>query len=310
MGGGKPPVAALMGSPKRPLIGVTGPDRGGLAAWLFTWLALRRAGARALRITPSRAEPLMRKRASRSAGQDAGQPRGKGLWSDAAEGSMIQRLDALVVGGGADVDPSLYGENPVSPPLGELRRRSRSLPTFLLTLLLFPLIWVLRRLLSTKQMQRGDAARDAMEARLIEQALARDLPVLGICRGAQLLNVVCGGTLHQHLDDFYDEKPNLSTIWPQKEVVITEGSRLAGVLGQNRCQVNSLHKQAIKRPGHGLREVARENNHVTQAIEHGQRGYVLGVQWHPEYLPQRREQQALFRALVDSAAGVTTAPAH
>lgn len=254
----------------RPRIGVTGPDLGGLAAWLFTAWAIRRAGGRPVRITPRRPHPP-------------------------------DTLDALVIGGGADVDPYLYGEQPATPHLRDLRRRSRSLPAFLLTLLLFPLIWLPRRLLSTRRHHGRDRPRDALETRLIRTALEQGMPVLGICRGAQLLNVVHGGSLHQRLDAFYDEAPNLYTIWPQKTVVLAADSRLAGFLKLRCCQVNSLHRQAIRETGDGLRAVAHEQSGVIQAIEHTGLPCVIGVQWHPEYLPQRPEQRALFRALVEAA---------
>ncbi len=254
----------------KPRIGVTGPSRGGLAAWVFCWFAIRRAGGRPMRITPRRPMPL-------------------------------DGLDGLVIGGGADVDPALYGEPPESPRLGELRRRSPGLPRFLFTLLLFPLIWVLRRLLATKQMTRGDQNRDALETQLLRDALERDLPILGICRGAQLLNVVCGGSLHQDLSDYYEETPSLWTIWPQKTVHLATDSRLARLINADSCQVNSLHRQAIRKPGTGLRVVAWEDTSVIQAVEHEKHPCAFGVQWHPEYLPQRDEQQALFRALVGHA---------
>jgi putative glutamine amidotransferase len=260
----------------RPVIGITGPDRGGLAAWFCASWAARLAGGRPLRITPARP-------------------------------AAIEQLDALVVGGGADVDPSLYGEAVVSPALGDLRRRSRSLGRFLATLLLFPLIWLLRRMLSTKQLRKGDTARDELELDLLKQALARDMPILGICRGAQLLNVACGGCLHQDLSDFYNEAPNLWTIWPQKEVVIDDESRLSATMERIRCRVNSLHRQAIRETGDHLRVVAWEDNGVVQAIEHTDHPYVIGVQWHPEYLPQRREQRALFKRLVAEARGSAAA---
>ncbi|MEX0871839.1 MAG: gamma-glutamyl-gamma-aminobutyrate hydrolase family protein [Aquisalimonadaceae bacterium] len=261
----------------KPRIGITGPDRGGLAAWLFTSWAVRRAGGHPLRITPRRPRP-------------------------------VDDLDGLIVGGGADVDPALYGETRAAPALRELHRRSRSLAAFLLTLVLFPLIWILRRLLSSKQLQGRNHERDTLESALLKEALARGLPVLGICRGAQLLNVVCGGSLHQRLDDFYDEAPNLYTIWPQKTVEVSPDSRLAAILGQPHCQVNSLHRQAIREPGQGLQAVARERNSVIQAIEHTDHACVLGVQWHPEYLPQRTEQRALFEALVAHSARQPAVP--
>ena len=256
----------------RPVVGITGPDRGGLAAWLCAAFAVWRAGGRPLRITPRRP-------------------------------ADIRAIQALIVGGGADVDPTLYGEHPLNPGLRDLRRRSRSLWRFLASLLLFPVIWVLRRLLSTKQLRKGDPERDALEMRLLEDALARGMPILGICRGAQLLNVACGGCLHQDLSDFYNESPNLWTIWPQKLVHLEPDSKLARVMGCTRCRVNSLHRQAIREAGEEIRIVARESNGVIQAIEHCGDAWVLGVQWHPEYLPQRRAQQMLFRQLIANGRG-------
>ncbi len=254
----------------RPVIGITGPDRGGLAAWIFGSLAVRYAGGKPIRITP-------------------GRPAG------------IDRVDALIVGGGADVDPALYGEHPLNPGLRTLRRQSPSFWRFLTTLLLFPVIWSLRRLLSTKHLRRGDPGRDTLESRLLEEALQRELPILGICRGAQLLNVACGGSLHQDLSDFYNESPDLWTIWPQKLIHIEPDSRLARTMKRTRCRVNSMHRQAIRETGVRLRVVAQEPNAVIQAIEHMDLPCVFGVQWHPEYLPQRREQRALFRRLVTHA---------
>lgn len=210
-------------------------------------------------------------------------------------------LAALVIGGGADVDPALYGEAKITPPLRELRRRSGSLSGFLLSLLLFPLIWVARRLSGMRGLHGGDRDRDALETELLQRALAEGKPVLGICRGAQLLNVVSGGTLYQELSDFYDEAPNLDTIWPLKSVDLVRDSRLAMVLGRTRCPVNSMHRQAIREPGRGLVVVARDRHNVIQAIELDAAPWVIGVQWHPEYLPQRREQRRLFRALVTAA---------
>lgn len=251
----------------RPMVGVTGPNRGGTAAWLCTRFAVWMAGGRTVRITP--AHPM-----------------------------AVEALDAVIIGGGADVDPALYGEEPAAPSMRSLRDSSRSLSRFLATLALFPLFWLLRRLLSTKTAMGGDTDRDELETRLLKGALARGLPVLGICRGAQLLNVVCGGTLYQDLRAYYSETPNLWTIWPQKAVRIRPHSQLAKALGRTYCHVNSLHRQAIRSPADSLLPVAHEDNGITQAIEHPEAPCLLGVQWHPEYLPQKREQRALFRHLV------------
>lgn len=253
----------------RPLIGITGPDRGGLAAWLAAAWAVRRAGGRPLRLRP-------------------GRPR---------EGVA---LDGLIVGGGADVSGLLHPDPPdaASAAVRVARPWRRWLP-----LLLAPLLYLLRRALSTLRSPSPDPDRDRLEQRLLEACLAEGRPVLGICRGAQLLNVVRGGRLHRDLADFYVETPQLRTLLPQKTVDITADSRLAQILGRRRCRVNALHRQAIARLGEGLVVSAREANRVIQAVEDPAQAFVIGVQWHPEYLPQRPEQRALFTALVAAAAG-------
>jgi putative glutamine amidotransferase len=251
----------------RPIIGVTGPDRGGLAAWLCTALAVRRAGGRPVRIRP-----------------------GKPLASD--------RLQGLIIGGGADVSPRLYGQDHRRGP--RLTDRSAYGPRRLLGLVLFPLVALLRRLLTTKT-GGPDSRRDDMEKALIEHALERDLPVLGICRGMQLINVVLGGSLHQHLTGFYDEYPAVRSVLPRKRVDIHPQTRIASILGAGETFVNALHSQAINRLAEELVVAASEGNGIIQAVERPTPPILIGVQWHPEYLPQRPRQQALFRALVECA---------
>lgn len=269
-----------MAKQQRPVIAVTGPDQGGLAAWWATKLAVQLAGGRAVRVTPRRPRDLT-------------------------------GIQGLVVGGGADVDPALYGEAEEHVTLEELRPRRRGLGRFVITLALLPVIYLGRRLLSAKGgAPRKDAGRDTLEATLIDQALAADLPLLGICRGAQLLNVRCGGSLYQKLGAFYQEAPQAHTIFPYKTVRIAAGSRLARVMGVTDCEVNSMHRQAIKDLGRAVRAVAHEPNGVIQGVEHQSARLVIGVQWHPEYLPQRSEQRALFRALVAAAADLVEAPRH
>lgn len=262
---------------KKPLIGVTGPDKGGRAAWWATRYALRRAGARVCWIRPSK-------------------PRD------------IEGLDGLVIGGGADVAPALYGEERIEEVLEEARQR-RTLRRKLAALLFFPLVYLFRLLLSGHTTARQDRARDELETRLIREALARDLPILGICRGSQLLNVVLGGSLHQELRDYYTETPQIRSVLPRKRVELVPGSRLNRILECQHCMVNALHKQAINEPGEGLKIVAREANEVIQAVEHTQRAFVIGVQWHPEYMPQSEGQFGLFQALADSARERRTAAA-
>ncbi len=252
----------------RPRIGITGPDRGGLAAWWFSARAVRRAGGRAVRIRPGRPHS------------------GRGLCG-------------LIIGGGADVTPSLYGQTR-SLPLRELTDRGVADWRRFLGILLFPLLWLLRRLL-TKKKGGLDPARDALETNLIEHALAENKPMLGICRGMQLINVVCGGSLHQSLEGFYDEYPHIRSVLPRKRVLLAPGSRLQRILGSGECRVNALHRQAIDTVGEGLVAVAREPSGVIQGYEAEDRRWLIGVQWHPEYLPQRASQHALFASLVEAA---------
>jgi len=126
--------------------------------------------------------------------------------------------------------------------------------------------------------------------------------MLGICRGAQLLNRAFGGTVATDLSSFYEERPNRRSAFPAKEVELAPDSRLASILGPEPCRVNALHRHAVDRVGEELRIVARESNGVVQAIEGAGPAWVVGVQWHPEYLPQIPRQQRLFEALVRAAA--------
>ncbi|MET0287789.1 MAG: gamma-glutamyl-gamma-aminobutyrate hydrolase family protein [Polyangiales bacterium] len=249
----------------RPLIGVTGPRRGGWPAWIFTRYAVYRAGGRALRIT-------------------------------SASNLELARLQGLVIGGGADVSDPL-GENPLDPPPPPTRVRW---PRKLLDVLFAPLVLLVRLIASTKR-HGFDPSRDALELSLLEHARAHDLPVLGICRGSQLMNLAEGGTLVRDVDTLYDERPQLYTVLPRREVLVRPGSVLHRIVGREELLVNSLHFHAVKEPGRGFAIVASEPSGVPQAIEHSARRFYIGVQWHPEYLPQQRSHQQLFRALCEAA---------
>ncbi|MEX6501167.1 gamma-glutamyl-gamma-aminobutyrate hydrolase family protein [Pseudomonas zhanjiangensis] len=174
-------------------------------------------------------------------------------------------LAALIIGGGDDVGPEHYG--------GDLHAKVRS-----------------------------DPARDKLEMHWIEQALEQGIPLLGICRGAQLINVVLGGNLHQDIRAMRQRTHNRPGLLPTKRVSVHSTSRLAEVCDTGRLWVNSLHHQAIRTPGKGLREVAWDLDNIIQAVEAEDGRPIIGVQWHPEYLSYLPAQRALFRWLLHAVA--------
>ncbi len=183
--------------------------------------------------------------------------------------AYLAGLDGLVVTGGAfDVDPVLFGA----------RRRHPSVTT--------------------------KDRRTAFELAITRAALARDLPLLGICGGQQLLNVALGGTLIQHIPDEVEgalahEQPNPRDE-PGHPVVLLEDSLLRRICGAAVMQVNSAHHQAVKEVGPGVLVDARAPDGVIEGIEAPARRFCLGVQWHPEYGVATGDA-AIFEALVTAA---------
>jgi putative glutamine amidotransferase len=173
------------------------------------------------------------------------------LTRDADPVEMVARLDGLVMTGGADPDPELYGADP-HPELGEVER-----------------------------------GRDDWELDLIRAALDRRLPMLCVCRGAQLLNIALGGTLVQHL-----EESDTHALWdaPRTDrchvVRVAGGSRLAALYGES-VATNSLHHQAVGRLGDGVVVTGRAEDDVIEGFELADRPEVLAVQWHPEMLAEQ-----------------------
>lgn len=179
----------------------------------------------------------------------------------------INDFDALIVGGGDDISASLYG--------GDL------LPNV-----------------------RLDPQRDALETRLVKKAAQLGLPLLGICRGAQMINVSLGGTLHADIYEVFERAPKLRTVLPRKQIKISEKSFLAKILGSSACCVNALHHQSVKDLGKRLRVSAEDEHGIVQAIEDNSGHRILGVQWHPELMPFSKEQLWLFGWIANSAKGL------
>lgn len=192
----------------------------------------------------------------------------------AGRSADLESVDGVVIGGGDDISPELYG--------GGLNGAEAEGPTVKLT-------------------ARLDPERDAFEHNLALAAQQRNLPVLGICRGAQMLNVALGGTLFQDAWSQFAEAPKLKTILPKREILIEEDAALARIAGAEPMHVNALHTQAIDTLGEGLRVAARDTSGMIQAVERTRPPFALGVQWHPEHLFYARRQRAIFRALVKAA---------
>jgi putative glutamine amidotransferase len=181
--------------------------------------------------------------------------------------ALIDRVDGLLLIGGADVDPEVYGEA-ASP------RTERTVPV-----------------------------RDRFELALVREALNRDVPVLGVCRGLQILNVAAGGTLHQHLTDegFAEHRraPGRLDEPTHHEVELDPGTLVASAAGALRQTVNSHHHQGVAVVGDGGRVTARSvPDGVVEAIEWPAQRYAVGVQWHPEAM----ELSTTIAGFVDAAA--------
>lgn len=176
----------------------------------------------------------------------------------------LDAVDGLVFSGGSDLDPELYGEEAHAQTVGVVRER------------------------------------DDFELELMRAALARDLPLLAICRGSQVLNVALGGGLEQHVPDRVAADTHKQTpgVFAEHDVAVLDGTKLASIVG-NHSDVKSHHHQGYGTLGAGLREAARAADGTVEALEDPSRRFTLGVLWHPE----EGEDLALFEALVAEADG-------
>ncbi len=179
---------------------------------------------------------------------------------------VVRRIDGLLLPGGADVHPHLFGQK-VHPKANLIARR-----------------------------------RQEADLKLIRAALAADLPLLAICYSAQVINVVLDGDMIQDIED----EPQLPhrRAWPETafhDIIIEPGTILADIAGAGEIEVNSSHHQANLNVADPLIVSARAPDGIVECVESTQHGFVLGVQWHPERLAERPEHLALFKRLVHEA---------
>ena len=185
--------------------------------------------------------------------------------------AAVSAVDALILSGGADIAPARYRAEP-HPRIGPVEEQ-----------------------------------RDAFELALVAAARQRGIPILAICRGAQLVNVALGGTLWQ---DLPSERPGAVAHdgqWARTErvheVQVAAGSRTAGAMGTERCRVNSFHHQAVRELGSGLIATGHSDDGLIESFEGSDGTWLIGVQWHPEafWRESGSPDQRLFNALIEAA---------
>jgi putative glutamine amidotransferase len=190
--------------------------------------------------------------------------------ADVAE-RILDGLDGLIITGGRDVDPATYGQ---------------------------------QKHAATDEAVADNRQRDALEFALVTGAIGRRIPVLGICRGAQVVNVALGGTLHQHLPDVvgHTHHQEGNAVFSTSAVRTVPGTRLAGLIGES-SDAQCYHHQAIDRLGDGLIVSAQDSDGIIEAVEIPGERFVLAVQWHPE---ERLDDLRLFAGVVEAAAAYAT----
>ena len=216
---------------KKPLIGICLPDKGNFFASLFIKLNLIVQGASTVSLRPSK------------------------------ENGDLNKLDGLVLSGGDDIDPTLYGEE----------KDAHNTPL--------------------------DKHRDAFELEMIERAYQRRIPIFGICRGAQLINIYFDGTLHPSILEIDGYQNHKNSIFPIKDAIIKKISKLFSIMKKKELPINSIHHQAIDEVGEDLKITACHDK-IIEAIEKEDYPFLLGVQWHPEYLIYLKEHRLLFEEFV------------
>ncbi|MCH9809392.1 MAG: gamma-glutamyl-gamma-aminobutyrate hydrolase family protein [Alphaproteobacteria bacterium] len=212
--------------------------------WIANWISLRMQGLSPRRVVPNERRTID--------------------WNS---------FDAILIGGGDDIDVELYD----------------GIPT--------PNV-------------RIDPARDRLELDAIEKFLKNGRPIFGVCRGSQMINVALGGTLHEDMYEAHQTAPRMRTVLARKQVHLTQGCLLRAVFGQEIITVNSLHNQAVDCLGQDLIVAARDTHSIVQGVErkHLNDQFLVGVQWHPEFLFYRSSHRRLFRAFASAARGEEILP--
>lgn len=183
---------------------------------------------------------------------------------------FLDRLDGVVLSGGGDIDPQRFDGLP------------------------HPKVYGI------------SPERDSLEITLVNDALTLDKPLLAICRGIQVLNVALGGRLHTHIEDQVEgcQKHDWFPGFPRDKIAHTVslvcGSKLAQIYGADEIQVNSLHHQGISQLGEGLKPTGFAPDGLVEGLEVSKARFALGVQWHPECLPDDPDSQALFKAFIQA----------
>jgi putative glutamine amidotransferase len=217
---------------KKTLIGVCLPNKGNFFAYLFIKLNLRLQGAFCIRLRPSK------------------------------NNIKFERLNGLILSGGSDINPTLYGAN----------KDAHNTPL--------------------------DTKRDTFELEMIDKAYKKKIPILGICRGAQLINIYFEGTLYPTILDLDEYIIHKNSIFPIKMIWIKKISKLFSITQKKEIVVNSIHNQAINKVGADLKVTACHDK-IIEAIEKEDYPFLLGVQWHPEYLIYLKEHRLIFKKFIE-----------
>lgn len=182
---------------------------------------------------------------------------------------IISKIDGLLLSGGEDIHPRYYSEEPKYP------------------------------------MELSPDIRTDFETALVKEVMTKSLPILGICHGMQLINVALGGTLYQDLksQNFTAKEHQLGD--GRHQVFITRGTRFFDLMGRSMIDVTSTHHQAVKNIAPGLRVCVRANDSVIEAFEMPEYPFLIGVQWHPEKVPDE-DSRRLFQGFIKQSLGIRT----